>query len=71
MLNLVVAVEVSALVVTGMRCPLNDLAGRHTDDRPDGFDIFLPPWLARHNKLIFGTVLAAAEVHLLWRWLSG
>ena len=59
------------LLVNGMRCPLTDLAARYTDDRPDGFDIFIPPWLARNNKRIFGTLWVAAELFLAWRWLVG
>ena len=70
-LSLFVGVEVAVLLVNGMRCPLTDLAGRYTDDRPDGFDIFLPPWLAVNNKLIFGTLWVAAEAFLAWRWLVG
>ncbi len=70
-LSLFVGVEVVVLLVNGMRCPLTDLAGRYTDDRPDGFDIFIPPWLARNNKLIFGTLWVAAELFLAWRWLVG
>lgn len=70
-LSLLVAVEVVILLVNGMRCPLTDLAGRYADDRPVGFDIFLPAWLARNNKAIFGTILVAAELFLLARWLAG
>ena len=70
-LSLLVGVEVAVLTVNGMRCPLTDLAGRYADDRPDGFDIFLPPWLARNNKLIFGTLWVAAEAFLVARWLAG
>ena len=51
------------------RCPLTDLAGRYTEDRTDNFDIYLPIWLARHNKIIFGTLFAMGELFLLGRWL--
>ena len=60
--------EVAILLVNRMRCPLTGVAARYTDDRADNFDIFLPEWLARHNKLIFGTLFALGEVYLLWRW---
>ena len=42
------------LAVNHMRCPLTDLAARYTVNREDNYDIYLPPWLARHNKQIFG-----------------
>ncbi len=53
-LTAIVFVEVAILVVNGWRCPLTSLAARYTDERHDNFDIYLPLWLARHNKLIFG-----------------
>jgi hypothetical protein len=49
-------VEVAVLIANRWRCPLTDLAARFTDDRRDNFDIYLPLWLARHNKTIFGTL---------------
>lgn len=69
-LSLLVFVEVAILVANHMRCPLTDIARRYTDDRSDNFDIFLPAWLARANKAIFGSLFAAAEVFLLWRWVN-
>jgi len=60
-----VFVEVAVLVANGMRCPLTDVAGRHTPDRSDNFDIYLPSWLARNNKLIFGTLYVAGIAYTL------
>jgi len=69
-LSLLVAVEVVVLLVNGMHCPLRLFAARYTDSRAGNFDIFLPAWLARRNKVIFGTLFAAGELFLLWRWLA-
>jgi hypothetical protein len=55
-LVLLVLVEVLVLIVNGGRCPLTAVAARYTTDRRDNFDIYLPEWLARHNKLIFGSI---------------
>jgi hypothetical protein len=66
----IVAVEVAVLVVNGMRCPLTDVAARYTSDRRANFDIYLPEWLARNNKAVFGTLFVAAGVFLLGRWLA-
>ena len=55
----IMLVEVAVLAVNGMRCPLTDLAARFTDDRRANFDIYLPLWLARYNKEIFGTLFVA------------
>lgn len=68
-LSALVWVEVAVLIVNGMRCPLTAIAARHTTDREANFDIFLPLWLARHNKLVFGSLFALGEGFLLWRWL--
>jgi len=52
------------------RCPLTNWAGRFTDERGDNFDIFLPEWLARHNKEIFGTLFVVNEFIVLSCWLA-
>ena len=67
-LSLLVWVEVAILVANRMRCPLTGVAARYTEKRADNFDIFLPEWLARNNKTIFGALFAAGEVYLLGRW---
>ena len=64
----IVLVEVAILVVNGMRCPLTGVAARYTDERQDNFDIYLPLWLARYNKQIFGTLFVAAIVYTAARW---
>jgi hypothetical protein len=64
-----VLVECAVLAMNRGRCPLTDLAGRYTKDRTDNFDIYLPLWLARHHKTIFGTLFAIGELLVLGRWL--
>jgi hypothetical protein len=64
----IVLVECAVLAANRMRCPLTDLACRYTDDRRDNFDIYLPLWLARHNKSIFGTLFAAGLVFTAALW---
>jgi hypothetical protein len=54
----IVLVEAAVLVANRWRCPLTDVAARYTDDRRDNFDTYLPLWLARYNKLIFGWLFA-------------
>ena len=69
----IVLVEVAILVVNRWRCPLTSLAARFTHERHDNFDIYLPLWLARHNKRIFGTLFCLAMVfaYARWAWPSG
>jgi hypothetical protein len=64
-----VLVECAVLAVNRGRCPLTDLAGGYTEDRTDNCDIYLPLWLARRNKMIFGTLFAIGELFVLGRWL--
>jgi hypothetical protein len=65
-----VFVECAALAGNRGRCPLTDLAARYTAERSDNFDIYLPLWLARHNKTIFGTLFVLGELFVLGRWLA-
>lgn len=61
-----VFLEVVVLAVNRMRCPLTDVAARYTAERQDNFDIYLPLWLARHNKQIFGALYVAGIVYTTW-----
>lgn len=67
-LILLVLAECLVLACNHMKCPLTAIAGRYTDDRKDNFDIYLPLWLARHNKTIFGLLFAAGLIFALFRW---
>ena len=67
-LTAVVACEVLVLAFNSWSCPLTSVAARYTADRRDNFDIYLPEWLARHNKLIFGTLYVAGVACALLRW---
>ena len=64
----VVSLEVLVLCVNSWRCPLTAVAARYTDNRRDNFDIYLPNWLARFNKLIFGVIFAAGILLTIIRW---
>jgi hypothetical protein len=66
----VVAVEVVVLLCNRWSCPLTAVAARHTDDRRANFDIYLPLWLARHNKLVFGALYVAGVAFAAARWLA-
>ena len=69
--SVLVLVEVLILLANGWQCPLTPIAARYTDDRRDNFDIYLPRWLARHNKVIFGTMYVAGMLVAAALWLSG
>jgi len=67
-LGAVVAIEVCVLALNRWRCPMTNWAARYTDARQDNFDIYLPLWLARHNKTLFGTLYVAGIAFALWQW---
>ena len=63
-----VLVEVIVLLLNGWACPLTAVAARYTADRAPNFDIYLPAWLARYNKEVFGTLFVAGVVFALLQW---
>ena len=65
----VVLLEVLVLLLNHWRCPLTDVAARYTDDRRANFDIYLPLWLARYNKEIFGTLFVVGLLVTGIAWL--
>jgi len=60
--------ECLVLALNRMACPLTGWAARYTEDRAPNFDIYLPRWLAEHNKLVFGVLFAVGKVYLVARW---
>ncbi len=66
-----VLVECAVLLVNGGRCPLTAVAGQYTKQREDNFDIYLPLWLARWNKTIFGILFVIGELFVLGLWWNG
>ena len=65
----VVLAECLILAVNRCRCPLTNLAVGYTEERADNFDIYLPLWLARNNKIIFGSLFVAGEIFTLLKWV--
>ena len=64
----IVVAEILVLALNRWQCPLTTVAARCTDDRRDNFDIYLPEWLARHNKLIFGSLFVVGQAFVFFRW---
>ena len=69
-LSVAVLIECAIIAANHGRCPLTDLASRYTDERRDNFDIYLPLWLARHNKSIFGTLFLVSELYVVAMWVT-
>ena len=64
----VVLGEVVVLWLNRWSCPLTAVAARYTDDRRANFDNYLPEWLARYNKQIFGPLYVAGVAYAVVRY---
>lgn len=62
-----ILMEGIVLLVFKMFCPLTILARKYSDSSKSNFDIFLPNWLAKYNKLIFTTLYIIGLVIVLVR----
>jgi hypothetical protein len=60
-------IEGITLLLNKGSCPFTLMAKSETPTYQDGDDIFLPVWVAKHNKLIFGSILALALILILLR----
>jgi len=58
------------LMINRWRCPLTLVAAKYSQSQEDGFDIFLPKWLAIHNKKIFTTLFVIEMGILSFRLLA-
>jgi hypothetical protein len=69
-LTVIIFAECGVLAFNEGRRPLTSIAAQSTAERTDNFDIYLPNRLARHNKLIFGTLFVVNELFVLWCWAN-
>lgn len=59
--------ESAVLLAYKWSCPLTGMARKYTDSTRDNFDIYLPNWLAKYNKLIFTTLFLAGLFIVMMR----
>jgi hypothetical protein len=60
-------VEGIVLVAFKNVCPLTLLARKYSNSVKDNFDIYIPNWLARYNKLIYTSLLALIIIMLAYK----
>ena len=63
----VILVEGLILLIFKWKCPLTILAQKCDPDGKENFDIFLPKFLAKHNKTIFTTLFVLGLILILLR----
>ncbi len=51
-------------------CPLTIMARKYSESTKDNFDIYLPNWLARNNKVIYTTFFIIIVCGILYRILN-
>lgn len=49
--------EAVTLLIFKSFCPVTVLARKYSDSKKNNFDIYLPEWPAKHNKLIYTIIL--------------
>lgn len=62
-----VLAEGLVLLIFKMFCPITLIARKYSASKKDNFDIFLPEWIARHNKLIFTSIFLAGLILVVFR----
>lgn len=65
-----VLLEGLILLAFKMFCPLTVMARKYSDSTKDNFDIFLPNWLAKFNKLIYTSIFGVAIIILIYQLIS-
>ena len=51
-------------------CPLTVLARKYSDSTKENFDIYLPNWLAKYNKLIYTSILGVIFLLTIYQLLK-
>jgi hypothetical protein len=62
-----ILLEGITLIIFKSICPVTLLARKYSDSTSDNFDIYLPNWLAKYNKIIYTTIVLIALCILIYR----
>ena len=61
------ALEGIILLIFKNQCPLTVIARKYSESNKYNFDIYLPAWLARYNKLIYTSILLIIIIILIYQ----
>jgi len=64
------SLEIIVLLIFKNNCPLTIIARKYSNSAKDNFDIYLPNWLARYNKLIYSVFAFLFICGLVYRILN-
>ena len=65
-----IVIEGIVLLIFKKMCPLTIIARKYSDSTKDNFDIFLPEWLAKYNKLLYTTFFIIIVAGMIYRILN-
>jgi hypothetical protein len=65
-----VLIETLVLAMFKGSCPLTLIARKYSDSTKENFDIYLPNWLAKYKKQIFGTLYIIGLVLVLFHYFT-
>jgi hypothetical protein len=66
----IILLEGLVLLIFKRSCPITLIARKYSDSTKDNFDIFLPNWLAKYNKIIYTVLFVIVLVILFFRLLK-
>jgi hypothetical protein len=66
----IIFLEVITLIIFKSFCPVTVLARKYSNSTKDNFDIYLPNWLAKRNKLIYTLILIIIFVITVYQLLK-
>jgi hypothetical protein len=66
----IIMCEAIVLLIFKRSCPVTLIARKYSDSTKDNFDIFLPNWLAKYNKLIYTILFVIFLIMLVFRLLK-
>ena len=58
------------LFINKSKCPLTLIAEKYSDLKKDNFDIYLPNWLAKFNKIIYTSFFVISVLILIYRLIN-
>lgn len=65
-----VIIEGIILIIFKWKCPITILGYKYDDNQEIGFDIFLPKWLAKNNKMIFSIIFIIGILIIIYRVMN-
>lgn len=66
----IIFLEGIILVIFKSFCPVTVLARKYSNSTKDNFDIYLPNWLAKYNKLIYTLILVIVIIITAYQLLK-